>query len=74
MPQALHASYAATKAATLSLGRSLNEELRLSRVDGINVSTVLPWATDTPFFTDAANYTGHNARMPLHPMFGMLHQ
>lgn len=47
VPQALHAIYAATKAATLSLGRSLNEELRLSGAQGIKVSTVLPWATDT---------------------------
>ena len=49
VPQALHSSYGATKAATLSLGRSLNEELRLSGAQGIKVSTVLPWATDTPF-------------------------
>jgi short-subunit dehydrogenase len=65
VPQALHATYSASKAATLSLGRSLNEELRLSGTQGIRVSTVLPWATDTPFFTHAANYTGHTSRMPL---------
>lgn len=64
VPQALHASYSATKGAVLNLGRALNEELRLSRAGNIRVSTVLPWATDTPFFTHAANYTGNAARMP----------
>jgi short-subunit dehydrogenase len=65
VPQAYHASYSATKAAVLSLGRALNEELRLSGMRGpIEVVTVMPWATDTPFFDHAANYTGRTARMP----------
>jgi short-subunit dehydrogenase len=63
VPQAYHASYAATKAAILSLGRALNEEIRLSGQRDIEVSTVMPWATDTPFFNNAANYSGHTARM-----------
>jgi short-subunit dehydrogenase len=65
VPLAYHASYAATKAATLSLGRSLNEELRLTGAASIKVATVLPWAADTPFFTHAANYSGGKPRMPL---------
>lgn len=64
VPQAYHASYSATKGAVLNLGRALNEELRLSGLRGISVVTVMPWATDTPFFEHAANYTGHTARMP----------
>ena len=64
VPQAFHASYSATKAATLALGRALNEERRLSGAQGISVATVLPWAADTPFFSHAANYSGHTPRMP----------
>jgi len=66
VPLAYHASYSATKAAVLSLGRALNEELRLAGLRGpIEVATVMPWATDTPFFDHAANYTGRTARMPM---------
>lgn len=64
VPQAYHASYSATKGAVLNLGRALNEELRLSGQRGISVVTVMPWATDTPFFEHAANYTGRTARIP----------
>jgi short-subunit dehydrogenase len=65
VPLAYHASYSATKAAVLSLGRGLNEELRLAGLRGpIEVATVMPWATDTPFFEHAANYTGRTAREP----------
>ncbi|GGX73542.1 SDR family NAD(P)-dependent oxidoreductase [Pseudoduganella dura] len=65
IPQAFHASYSVTKAATLALGRALNEELRLTGAASIKVATVLPWAADTPFFTHAANYSGGTPRMPL---------
>lgn len=65
VPQALHATYSATKGAVLNLGRALNQELRLARADAIHVTTILPWAADTPFFTHAANYTGSAGRMPL---------
>jgi short-subunit dehydrogenase len=65
IPLAYHASYSATKAAILALDRALNEELRLAGVRGpIEVATIMPWATDTPFFDHAANYTGRTARMP----------
>lgn len=64
VPLAYHASYAATKAAVLGLGRALNEELRLAGVgERIKVTTVMPWAADTPFFANAANYSGHRPRM-----------
>jgi short-subunit dehydrogenase len=65
IPLAYHASYSATKAAILALDRALNEELRLAGLRGpIEVATIMPWATDTPFFDHAANYTGRTARMP----------
>ena len=63
VPLAYQTSYAATKAAVLSLSRSLNEELRLSGDDAIEVGVVMPWAVDTPWWTHAANYTGHAPRM-----------
>lgn len=65
IPLAYHASYAATKAAILGLGRALREELRLGGQERIAITTVLPWAADTPFFDHAANYTGHAPRMAL---------
>ncbi|WP_197065218.1 SDR family oxidoreductase [Massilia sp. 9096] len=66
IPLAYHASYSATKAAILGLDRALREELRLEGVRGpIEIATIMPWATDTPFFDHAANYTGRTARMPM---------
>ena len=44
VPLALQNTYAATKSAVLSLGKSLNEELRLSgHADTIKVATVMQW-------------------------------
>ncbi len=64
IPIAYHATYAATKAGVLSLGRSLNQELRHAGVSRtVKVSTVMPWAVDTPFFQHIANYSGHADRM-----------
>jgi short-subunit dehydrogenase len=64
VPLAYQSSYAASKAAVLSLSRSLNEELRIVGDDErIKVGTILPWAIDTPWWTHAANYTGHAPRM-----------
>lgn len=63
VPLAYQCSYAASKAAVLSLSRSLNEELRLSGYDKIKVATIMPWAVDTPWWIHAANYTGHEPRM-----------
>jgi len=64
VPLAYQSSYAASKAAVLSIGRSLAEELRLTGEDQtISVGTVMPWAVDTPWWEHAANYTGHAPRM-----------
>jgi short-subunit dehydrogenase len=64
VPLAYQAVYSATKAGVLSLGRTLNEEIRLSgAARTIRVATIMPWATDTPIWSHAANYTGHAARM-----------
>jgi NAD(P)-dependent dehydrogenase (short-subunit alcohol dehydrogenase family) len=64
VPLAYQAVYSATKAGVLSLGRTLNEEIRLSgRAPTIRVVTIMPWAADTPIWSHAANYTGHAARM-----------
>jgi short-subunit dehydrogenase len=63
VPLAYQSSYAASKAAVLSLDRILNEEIRLSGVETITVSTIMPWAVDTPWWEHAANYSGHTPRM-----------
>jgi short-subunit dehydrogenase len=63
VPLAYQSSYAATKAAVLSLSRSLTEELRIAGYDDIKIGTIMPWAVDTPWWTHAANYTGHAPRM-----------
>ena len=64
VPLAYQSSYAATKAGVLSLSRSLNEELRIvGASETIKVGTIMPWAIDTPWWSHAANYTGHAPRM-----------
>jgi len=63
VPLAYQASYAASKAGVLALGRALNEELRLARLSGVHVVTVMPWAADTPFFAHAGNYSGREPNM-----------
>ncbi|CAA9519303.1 MAG: hypothetical protein AVDCRST_MAG39-2390 [uncultured Sphingomonadaceae bacterium] len=69
IPLAYHASYAATKAAVLALGRALNEELRLNGLRRtVKVATVLPWAADTEYWANTANYSGRSPRM--RPMDG----
>jgi short-subunit dehydrogenase len=65
VPLALQNTYASTKAAVLSLSRSLNEEIKLAGDADIKVGTIMPWAVDTPWWTHAANYTGHAPRMAL---------
>jgi len=64
IPLAYHSTYAASKAGIWSLGRTLNEELRLAGVSRqIKVVTVMPWAADTPYWTHSANYSGRTPRM-----------
>lgn len=66
VPLAYHTVYAATKAGVLSIGRSLNQELRHAGLGRrVTVSTVMPYANDTPFFGHQANYSGHAHRMIL---------
>src|SRR5690606_15932501 len=63
VPLAMQNTYAATKAAVYSLGRSVAEELKLYGNETIKISTIMPWAVDTPWWNHAANYTGHKPRM-----------
>lgn len=63
VPLAMQNTYAATKAAVFSLSRSVAEELKLYGNDTIKISTIMPWAVDTPWWNHAANYTGHKPRM-----------
>lgn len=64
VPLAYQGSYSASKAGVLSLGRVLNEELRLADLsETIKVSTIMPWAVDTPWWGHAANYSGGTPRM-----------
>lgn len=63
VPLAYQSSYACTKAGVLSLSRTLNEELRLVGNNNIKVGTIMPLAVDTPWWTHAANYSGHAPRM-----------
>lgn len=51
-------AYSMAKAAVRALGVSLRSELKLAGERDIRVCTVLPPAIDTPFFDNAANYTG----------------
>jgi short-subunit dehydrogenase len=63
VPLAYHGSYSATKAGVRSLGEAITQELRLEGDKKIKVVTVMPWATDTPFFDHAANHSGGTPRM-----------
>jgi short-subunit dehydrogenase len=63
VPLAYHASYAATKHAVLGLGAALNQELRLGGTEAIKVTSVLPWAVDTPYWQHTGNYSGGTPRM-----------
>jgi len=65
IPLAYEVSYAVSKSAIRSLGISLNQELRLQRQKYIKIVTVQPWASDTPVWRHAANYTGHTPGMIL---------
>ena len=65
VPLAYQASYSASKAAVLSLGRAINEEMRLAGMKKVKVATIMPWAADTPWWDHAANYSGGTARMAM---------
>jgi short-subunit dehydrogenase len=63
IPMPYHASYAATKHAILGLDNALRQELRLAGERNIQVTTIMPWALDTPYWVHTGNYTGHSPRM-----------
>ena len=59
VPQPYYASYTATKHAILGLDEALNAELRANGEGrAIRVVTIMPWAVNTPWFDNAANYSG----------------
>jgi NAD(P)-dependent dehydrogenase (short-subunit alcohol dehydrogenase family) len=58
------AAYTMTKFAIRGLGVSLREELRLTGVRNVSVSTVLPAAIDTPIYAAAANHSGRSPHPP----------
>jgi short-subunit dehydrogenase len=58
VPMPYYASYVSTKHAVLGLSEALNQELRANGERSIRVVTVMPWAADTPWFDQAANYSG----------------
>ncbi|MCX5205552.1 SDR family oxidoreductase [Streptomyces sp. NBC_00237] len=60
--------YVLSKAAIRALGGSLRQELRLAGQDDVHVCTVLPASMDTPFFRNAANYSGR-AVTPMAPVY-----
>lgn len=55
-------AYTMSKFAIRGLSASLRQELRLGRVAGVDVCTVLPAAIDTPIFANAANHSGRRVR------------
>jgi short-subunit dehydrogenase len=57
-------AYTMSKFAVRGLSISLREELRLSGVKGVHVSTVLPAAIDTPVYASAANHSGRRVGPP----------
>lgn len=65
VPFPYYASYAASKHGVLGLGLSLHQELRIQGARDIRVSTIMPYAADTPWFQHAANYSGRAPRMVL---------
>ncbi|MBS1989705.1 MAG: SDR family NAD(P)-dependent oxidoreductase [Cyanobacteria bacterium SZAS LIN-3] len=67
IPAPYYASYAAAKHGVVGLSAALRQELSAQRIKTIHVATVMPMAMNTPFFSHAANYTGHQA-VPIPPM------
>ena len=65
VPLAYMATYNATKHGVLGFTNTLHEELRLAGEKDIHVSTIMPWAVDTPFWEHSANYIGKKPRNAL---------
>lgn len=57
--------YNASKYGVVGLAQSIRSELKMDALDArIHVSTLLPPATDTPFYVHAANYSGQVPKPP----------
>lgn len=67
IPAPYYASYSAAKHGVVGLSGALRQELRENGLRDIHVCTVIPMATDTPFFEHASNYTGHET-VPIPPL------
>jgi short-subunit dehydrogenase len=63
VPIAYQAAYAASKAGVLGLDKAIAQELRIAKNKRIRVSTIMPWAVDTPWWDHAANYSGGTPQM-----------
>lgn len=64
VPQPYNGAYVASKAAVKALGGALRQELLLQHERDIHVVTIMPAVIDTPFFVNAANYTGRALQPP----------
>jgi short-subunit dehydrogenase len=65
VPFPYYSSYVASKHAVIGLGAAINQELHASGARNIRISTISPYAADTPWFDHAANYSGHKPRQIL---------
>jgi short-subunit dehydrogenase len=63
LPIAYQAAYAASKAGILGLDKAIAQELRIAKNKRIRISTIMPWAVDTPWWDHAANYSGGTPQM-----------
>ncbi|SEQ86354.1 SDR family oxidoreductase [Arthrobacter sp. OV608] len=68
IPLPYSAAYSMSKAAVRALSISLRSELAREGVAGVDVCTVLPATIDTPFYQNAANYTGRRP-MAMPPVY-----
>ncbi len=64
LPLAYYTTYSAAKSGVIALDRGLRAELKADHIKNIHICTVLPMATDTPFWTHAANYSKHTLQPP----------
>jgi len=59
IPIAYYATYSATKFGVVGFDDALRAELKADKLKDIHVCTVNPLPTNTPFWINGANYTGH---------------
>lgn len=63
VPLPYYASYTASKHAIVGLDAAINQELQVNNERNIHVTTIMPFAADTPWFNHTANYSGKSPRM-----------